>query len=151
MEIDAVNAISEYLDNTNFFDDEKKLETMYYLMRGKTYREIAGIIGKQISFVQRVMDFIRNYKLLYYGRWSPNVYKIGMKKRIVFLPLKEWKIPKSTKEIKEIKNFDFITYIHLVHAEVPKVLFIYTYPDNCESEIVSDISNSEEISPFYYS
>jgi hypothetical protein len=142
VEINAVDAISEYLDNTNFFNDEKKLDTMYYLMCGMTYREIAEIIDKKISFVQRVMDFIRNYKLLYWGRWSPNVYKIGMKKRIAFLSWDERKIP-------EEENFYYTTYVHLVHAEKTKTQVIYTYPDDYESKIVGDIG--EEITPFYYS
>jgi hypothetical protein len=142
MEIDTVNAISEYLDKTNFFNDQKKLETMYYLMRGYTYREIADKIEKQISFVQRVMDFMRNYKLLYWGRWSPNVYKIGMKKTIAFLSWEDRKRP-------EKENFYYTTNVHLVHAEEPKTLVIYTFPNDHESRIVGDIG--EEITPFYYS
>ena len=142
MEIDTVNAISEYLDKTNFFNDQKKLETMYYLMRGYTYREIADKIDKQISFVQRVMDFMRNYKLLYWGRWSPDVYKIGMKKTIAFL---SW----GDRERPEKENFKYTTSVHLVHADEPKTLVIYTYPNDHENKIVGEIG--EEITPFYYS
>lgn len=142
MEINIADAISEHLNKTNFFNDQKKLDTMYYLMRGKTYREIAEKIDKQISFVQRVMDFLRNYRLLYWGRWSPNIYKIGMKKTITFFSWNDRKIP-------EEKNFHYAKYVHLVHAEKPEILVIYTYPDDHESKIVGDIG--EEITPFYYS
>jgi hypothetical protein len=141
MKINIVDCISKYMGETNFFNDQKKLDTMYYLMQGLTYREISEKIGKHISYVQRVMEFLRDNGLLYWGRWAPNVYKIGMKKTIAFLDWEDREVP-----MKENKWYE--TYIHHVLAEEPKVCVIYTYPREDESKIRGEIG--EPVTPFYY-
>jgi hypothetical protein len=133
--------ISKYADETNFFNDQKKLDTMYYLMKGLPYQQIAEEIGKQISYVQRVVDFLRNYGLLSWGRWAPNVYKIGMKKSIVFLDWKDRELPQE-------HNFIYTTYIHHVREGETKVFVVYTYPKDDEEEIQGE--RGEEVTPFYY-
>ena len=133
--------ISKYAEETNFFNDQKKLDTMYYLMKGLTYRQIAEKIGKQISYVQRVMDFLRNYGLLSWGRWTPNVYKIGMKKSIAFL---DWK----DKDVPEDDNFAYTTYVHHVREGETKVFVIYTYLKEDEEKIKGE--RGEDVTPFYH-
>ena len=139
--MDFIDCISKCMGYTNFFDDQKKLDTVYYLMQGLTYRQIAEKIDKQISYVQRVMDYLRNNGLLYWGRWAPNVYKIGMKKSIAFLDWKDRNVP-------EEDNFKYATYIHHVKAGKTKILTVYTYPEGEESEIKGEIG--ESITPFYF-
>ena len=141
MAIDIVNLLSKYIQETNFFHDQKKLDTMYYLLQGLTYREVAEKVGKQISYVQRVMDFLRGNGLLYWGRWAPNVYKIGMKKSIAFLDWKDKTLPLT-------ENFKYTTYVCHVEAEEPKVFTTYTYPREEEPEIVGD--RGEDVTCFYY-
>lgn len=141
MAVDIISCISRCMEETNFFNDQKKLDTMYYLMQGLTYRQIADKVGKQISYVQRVMNFLRNNGLLYWGRWSPNVYKIGMKKSIAFLNWEDRNVP-------EEKNEKHTTYVHYAQAENAKVIVIYTYLKEEESEIVGEVG--ELITPFYY-
>jgi len=133
--------ISKCVDETHFFNDQKKLDTIHYLMQGLTYRQIAEKIDKQISYVQRVMDFLRAEGFLYWGRWAPNVYKIGMKKSIAILNWEEREIP-----IRD--NFRYTTYVHHVQAEKAKILAIYTYPKEDEGKIKGNIG--ESITPFYY-
>jgi len=139
--MEILDYISKYVEETNFFDDQKKLDTVYFLMQGLTYEQIAGKIHKRISYVHRVMNFLRNNGLLYWGRWTPNVYKIGMEKSIVFLNWKERKLPHE-------KNFRYATYVHHVQAENAKVLVVYTYPKEDEAEIKG--KKGEPITPFYY-
>jgi len=139
--LDIINYVSGCMGKTNFFNDQKKLDTMYYLMKGLTYRQISEKIDKHISYVQRVMDFLRNNGLLYWGRWSPNVYKLGMKKSIVFLDWEDREVP-----VKD--NLQYTTYVHHVQAEETKVLVVYTYPKEDESKIKGNIG--ELITPFYY-
>jgi hypothetical protein len=139
--MEILNYISKYVEDTNFFNDQKKLDTVYYLMQGLTYREISEKIDKHISYVQRVMEFLRNNGLLYWGRWSPNIYKIGMKKSIAFLDWEDREVPMKENEYYE-------TYVHHVLAEEPKVCVIYTYPREDESKIKGEIG--EPITPFYY-
>ncbi len=141
MAIDTINYLSRYMQETNFFSDQTKLDTMYYLLQGLTYREVAEKIGKQISYVQRVMDYLRGNELLHWGRWSPNVYKIGMKKSIAFL---DWK----GKDLPLKENYNYTTYLYHVESEGPKVLAIYTYPREDESEIKGE--RGEDITSFYY-
>lgn len=141
MTIDLLECISRCVEETNFFENQKKLDTMYYLTQGLTYREVAEKVEKQISYVQRVMDFLRNNGLLYWGRWAPNVYKIGMKKSIAFLDWKDRNVPMNDNPLYE-------TYIHHVQAEETKVCVVYTYPIEDESKIKGDIG--EPITPFYY-
>lgn len=139
------NCISKCLEETNFFNDQKKLDTMYYLMKGKTYGEVANQVEKEIHYVQRVMNFLERNELLHWGRWSPNVYKIGMKKSIAFLSWKQRKLPVSKKRG---GNFKYATYVHYVRAEKTKVLVIYTYPKEDEPKIRG--KKGEPITPFYY-
>jgi len=141
MKIDILSCISKCMEDTNFFNDQRKLDTMFYLMQGFTYRETAEKINKQISYVQRVMDFLRSNGLLYWGRWAPNVYKIGMKKSIAFLDWKDREMPSRD-------NPYYETYIHHVQAEDTKVCVIYTYPKEDESKIKGD--RGEPVTPFYY-
>ena len=141
MTIDLLNCISKCIQETNFFNDQKKLDTMYYLVQGLTYRQIADKIDKQISYVQRVMDFLRNNGLLYWGRWSPNVYKINMKKSIAFLDWEDREAPLRD-------NPKYETYINYVQAEETKVCVIYAYPEEDESKIKGE--RGELITPFYY-
>ena len=112
--MDLFYCMSRCVEERNFFNDQRKLDTTYYLMKGLTYRQVAEKIGKQISYVQRVMDFPKTEGLLFWGRWAPNVYKIGMKKSIVFL---DW----EDREVPEKKNFNYTTYVHHVKAEGAKV------------------------------
>jgi hypothetical protein len=142
MEINTIDCISKCMGETNFFNKQKKLDTVYYLMQGLTYREIAKKIDKQISYVQRVMSFLRNNGLLYWGRWSPNVYKIGMEKSIAFLDLEDEKMLFG----KEL--YRYVTYIQRVQAEETKVLVIWTYPKDDRHEIENYLK--EKITPFYY-
>jgi hypothetical protein len=141
MELDILDFISRHMEETNFFNDQKKLDTMYYLMQGFTYREIAEKIDKHISYVQRVMDYLRNNGLLSWGRWAPNVYKIGMRKSIAFLDWKDREVPMRD-------NPDYETYVHHVQAEKTKVCVIYTYPKEDESQVKGE--RGELITPFYY-
>lgn len=141
MAVDILDCISRYMEETNFFNDQKKLDTVYYLMQGLTYRQIAEKIDKQISYVQRVMDFLRNNGLLYWGRWAPNIYKIGMRKSIAFLKWEEREVPLRD-------NPYYETYIHHVQAEETKVCVIYTYPKEDEPKIKGE--KGELITPFYY-
>ena len=141
MALDIIDGILRYMKETNFFGDQKKLDTAYYLMQGLTYREIAEKIGSRISYVQRVMDFLRNNGLLHWGRWSPNVYKIGMKKSIAFLDWEQREMP-----VKD--NRKYATYASHVQTEETKVLVVYTYPEKDEDKIKGDIG--EQITPFYY-
>lgn len=141
MGLDILEFISRHMEETNFFNDQKKLDTMYYLMQGLTYREIAEKIDKHISYVQRVMDYLRNNGLLSWGRWAPNVYKIGMRKSITFLDWKEREVP-----MRDNPNYE--TYVHHVQAEETKVCVIYTYPKEDESQVKGD--RGELITPFYY-
>jgi len=139
--VDILEYLSKYLEETNFFNDQKKLDTMYYLMQGLTYREIAEKIEKHISYVQRVMEFLRTHELLLWGRWAPNVYKIGMKKSIAFLNWEDRDIPMRD-------NPDYETYVQHVQAEETRVCVVYTYPKEEESRIKGD--PGEPITPFYY-
>ncbi|MBU7028323.1 MAG: hypothetical protein HXS48_15430 [Theionarchaea archaeon] len=139
--MDAIDCLSKWMEETNFFNDQKKLDTVYYLMQGLTYRQIAEKIDKQISYVQRVMNFLRDNDLLFWGRWSPNVYRIGMKKSIAFLDWEDRDVP-----VKE--NYKYTTYVHQAQMENAKVIVIYTYLNEDESEIKGDIG--EPITPFYY-
>lgn len=139
--LDIIGCISKYMKKTKLFNDQKKLDTMYYLMQGLSYREIAEKIGKKISYVQRVMDFLKDNGLLTWGRWTPNVYRIGMKKSIAFLNWEEREVPMKDNPLYE-------TYIHYVQAEETKVCVVYTYPKEDESKIKGDIG--ELITPFYY-
>ena len=141
MAIDILGYVSKFMEETNFFDDQKKLDTMYYLMQGLTYREIAEKIDKHISYVQRVNDYLRNNGLLYWGRWAPNVYKIGMKKTIAFLDWKDREVPQK-------ENSDYATYIHYMKAGKTKVLVVYTYPEEDGEKIVGD--KGDDITSFYY-
>lgn len=141
MDIDLLHYISEYFEKSNFFGDQKKLDAMYYLLQGLSYRQVAEKIDKQISYVQRVMDYMKDNNLLFWGRWAPNVYKIGMKKSIAFLDWEDRELPKE-------QNLVYTTYIQHVQAEGPKVLVIYTYPKEDESRIRGEIG--EMITPFYY-
>lgn len=140
MRVDTLSCLSECMEGT-IFNDQKKLDTMYYLMQGLTYRQVAEKIEKQISYVQRVMDYLRNNGLLYWGRWSPNVYKIGMKKSIAFLNWENRNVPRE-------KNYEYTTYAHLVQSEETRTMVIYTYPRGHESKIEGEIG--EPITPFYY-
>ena len=141
MAMDVINCLSKWMKETNFFNDQKKLDTMYYLTQGFTYRQIAEKIEKQISYVQRVMDYLRNNGLLYWGRWAPNTYKIGMKNSIAFLEWEDRKIPKRD-------NFNFAKYVQHVQAEETKVFVIYTYPKEDEPNIIGP--KGEPVTPFYY-
>jgi hypothetical protein len=138
------NCISRCLEETNFFNDQKKLDTMYYLMQGLPYKEITRKVEKDITYVQKVMNFLKRNKLLHWGRWSPNVYKIGMRKSIAFLDLRDKELPVN----KENGNYIYATYVHHVKAEKTKILVIYTYPKGDEPEIKGD--RGEQITPFYY-
>lgn len=140
MEIDIINCISECMEKTNFFNNQKKLDAMHYLIKGETYREIAEKIDKQISYVQRVMHFLRDNGLFYWGRWAPNVYKIGMKKSIAILDWKDKKIPKE-------KNKKYTTYARHVMGGKPKVFVVYTYPKEDEQKIEGE--RGELATPFY--
>lgn len=133
--------ISKCVEETNFFDDQKKLDTMYYLMKGLTYQQIADKIGRRVSYVQRVMNFLRSNGLLYWGRWVPNVYKIGMKMSIAFLNWKDRKVP-------EDDNFDYTTYVGHVRAGKTKVFVVYTYPKDDREKIKGE--KGEEVTPFYH-
>lgn len=139
--VDILQFISKGMEETNFFNNQKKLDTVYLLMQGLTYRKIAEKIDEQILYVQHVMDFLRNNGLLFWGRWASNVYKIGMKKSIVLLNWGEREVP--TRE-----NFKYTTYVHHVQAENTKVLVVYAYPKEDESKIKGSIG--EPITPFYY-
>jgi len=139
--MDLIDCISKCMADTRFFNDQKKLDTVYYLMQGLSYRQIAEKIDKQISYVQRVMDYLKIEGLLYGGRWAVNSHKIGMKKSIVFLEWEDRNVP-----IKD--NFKYATYVHHVEAGEGKILAIYTYPKGEETEIKGDIG--EPITPFYY-
>lgn len=139
--MEIINYISKYIEEIDFFNDQKKLYAMSHIIKGLTCREIAEKIDKKISYVQKVMDFLRNNNLLCWGKWSPNVYKIGMKKSIAILDWKDRKIP-------EEKNFIYTTYAHHVQAEKAKVLVIYTYPKDEQSKIEG--KKGELITPFYY-
>jgi hypothetical protein len=88
------------------------------------------------------MEYLRSNGLLYWGRWAPDVYKIGMKKTIAFL---DW----NDRDVPVKKNFKYTTYVHHVQAENTKVFVVYTYPAEDESKIVGDIG--EPVTPFYYS
>jgi hypothetical protein len=136
-----IDCLSKCMEKTNFFNDQKKLDTVYYLMQGLTYRQIAEKIDKQISYVQRVMNFLRENDLLFWGRWSPNVYKIGMRKSIAFLDWEDRELPVK-------KNYRHTTYVHLAQAERAKAIVIYTYLKEEETDIEGDIG--EQITPFYY-
>jgi hypothetical protein len=139
--MDIFDCISKCIEDTHFFNDQTKLDTVYYLMQGLTYREIAEKIDKQISYVQRVMEYLRDNGLLYWGRWAPNVYKIGMKKTIAFLSWEDRDVPVE-------KNFEYTTYVHHVQAQGIKVFVIYTYPVEDEQRIVGNLG--EVVTPFYY-
>ncbi|MBU7045637.1 MAG: hypothetical protein HXS54_04305 [Theionarchaea archaeon] len=139
--MDILDYLTKYVEEANFFNDQKKLDAMYYLMQGLTYRETAERIDKHIAYVQRVMDFLRNSGLVAWGRWTPNVYKIGMRKSIAFLDWKDREVPMRD-------NPYYETYIHHVQAEETKVCVIYTYPKEEESQIKGD--RGELITPFYY-
>lgn len=141
MAVEILDCISRYMEETSFFNDQKKLDTVYYLMQGLTYREISEKIDKHISYVQRVMEYLRNNGLLYWGRWAPDVYKIGMKKTIAFLDWKDRDVPVK-------QNFKYTTYVHHVQAESTRVFVIYTYPEKDESKIVGE--RGEPVTPFYY-
>ncbi|MBU7045630.1 MAG: hypothetical protein HXS54_04270 [Theionarchaea archaeon] len=141
MAMEIIYYLSKFIEETSFFNNQMKLDTMYYLMQGLTYRQIAEKIGKQISYVQRVMDFLRDNGLLYWGRWSPNVYKIGMEKSIVFLDWKDRNLPLE-------KNYDYTTYVHHVQARSAKILVVYTYPRGDKSKIEGE--KGDIITPFYY-
>ncbi|MBU7028224.1 MAG: hypothetical protein HXS48_14925 [Theionarchaea archaeon] len=141
MTIDILGSVSEYMKETNFFHDQKKLDAIYYLMQGLTYRQIAEKIGRQISYVQSVMDFLGENHLLHWGRWSPNVYKIGMKNSIAFL---DW----ENREVPAKDNFKYTTYVYYVQAGEKKVFVVYTYPKEDESKIIGD--TGELITPFYH-
>ena len=135
------NCVTKCIAETRFFDDQKKLDTVYYLMQGLAYREVGEKIGKQVPYVQRIMDFLKSSGLLYWGRWGVNVYKIGMKKSIVFLDWKDRNVPKED-------NYKYTTYLHHVEAREAKTLAIYTYPNGDETKIKGEIG--EPITPFYY-
>jgi len=141
MALDFTSCLSKCIRETNFFNDQKKLDTMYYLIQGLTYRQIAEKIDKKISYVQRVMDYMRNNGLLYWGRWAPNVYKIGMKNSIAILNWKDRKVP-------ERDNFEYTRYVHHIQAGETKVFVVYTYPKEDESKIKGDIG--EPVTPSYY-
>jgi len=129
------------MEETNFFNDQKNLDTMYYLMQGLTYRQVAKRTDKQISYVKQIMDFLRTNGLLYWGRWTVNVYKIGMKKSIAFLNWEDKDVPKKD-------NYKYTTYVHKAQARNARVIVIYTYLEEDEPEIKGDIG--ESITPFYY-
>ncbi len=141
MVVDIIGFLSKWAEDTNFFNDQKKLDTLYYLMQGLTYREVAEKVDKQISYVERVMDFIRSNGFLSWGRWATNVYKIGMKKSIAFLDWKDRELPLEY-------NFKYVTYIHYILAEETKVFVIYTYPREDELKIKGNLG--EKVTPFYY-
>ena len=105
MSVDIFECLSRCMEEINFFNDQKKLDTMYYLMQGLTYRQVAETIDRKTTYVQRAMDFLRNNGFLFWGRWTPNVYKLGMKKSIAFL---DW----SDKDLPEKDNFKYTTYVH---------------------------------------
>lgn len=141
MGIEITDCLLRCMEETSFFNDEKKLDTVYYLMQGLTYRQIAEKIDKRIPYVQRVMNFLRNNGLLYWGRWTPNVYRIGMEKSIAFLDYKERNLPNKS-------NFEYTTYANLVQAEVTKTLVVYTYLEKDREKIVGE--KGEVVTPFYY-
>ncbi|MGC1123131.1 MAG: hypothetical protein WBA22_18770 [Candidatus Methanofastidiosia archaeon] len=129
------------MEETGFLNDQKRLDTVYYLMKGLSYRQIAEKVDKQISYVQRVMDFLRENGLLYWGRWAPNVYRIGMKKSIALLDWKDREIPMRD-------NSKYETFVNYVQARKTKVCAIYTYPRDDEELIEGD--KGEQITPFYH-
>jgi hypothetical protein len=133
--------ISDCMEETGFLNDQKRLDTIDFLMRGLTYRQIADRLGKRISYVQQVMDFLRDNGLLYWGRWAPNVYRIKMKKSIAFL---DWR----DKEIPIRENGKYETFVQQVQAKYAKVCAIYTYPIDDENLIKGD--RGELITPFYH-
>lgn len=136
-----LSCVTKCIAETNFFDDQKKLDTVYYLMQGLTYHEISKKIRKRIPYVQRVMDYLKDNGFLYWGRWSPNVYKIGMKKSIAFLDWKDRNVPKGD-------NYNYTTYVNHVEGGEAKILVVYTYPERDESKIKGEIG--EPVTPFYY-
>lgn len=141
MALDILECASKCIEETGFFNDQEKLDTMYHLMQGLTYQQVARRMGRQISYVHRVMDFLRNNGLLYWGRWTPNVYRIGMKKTIAFLRWEDREIPMQS-------NSHYETFVHYVQAEKTKVCAIYTYPVEHESKIVGE--KGDLITPFYH-
>lgn len=139
--MDIPKCISRCVEETQIFNDQKKLDALYYLMQGLSYKDVAEKIDKEITYVQRIMNFLKRSGLLHWGRWTPNVYRIGMKKSIAFLNWEEREVP-----VKD--NFKYTTYAHHVQAEETKVFTIYTYPKEDKSKIEGD--KGELITPFYY-
>jgi hypothetical protein len=141
LSIDITSCIDRCLEETGFLNDQKRLDTVYYLMKGLSYRQIAEKVDKQISYVQRVMDFLRENGLLYWGRWAPSVYRIGMKKSIAFLDWKDREIPMRD-------NGKYETFVNHVQAKKTRICVIYTYPIDDEKLIKGD--KGELITSFYH-
>lgn len=122
-----------------FIGEQDNLDTIYWLMKGLSYRKVGEKIGKPHAFVQRKNSFLRNNGLVTGGLWRIDVEAMGMTKKFKFYDRCIGGWPEEVKE-----NDYFLTYFADIKKGKSQHLAIYTFPDEIEPK------TGEHISPYYY-
>ncbi|MGD2247576.1 MAG: hypothetical protein PVF58_04160 [Candidatus Methanofastidiosia archaeon] len=122
-----------------FAGKQDKLDAVYWLMKGLSYREVGEEIDRSHSFIQRVNNFLRNHGIATGRQWRVNVDALHMRK---MYKLYDYFAEDRPSEV--LEQDEYLTFFADVKKGISQHFAMYTFPNEVKTKI------GDRISPYYY-
>lgn len=126
-------------------NDQTNLDIIASYSRGKSVGEIAKEIGRERPYVNDVIESLRDYHLLQFGRWNIDVQALGMTRTLEFRSFTEdsWNaIYENNFFLSYLARVEmvFLSSLSRVKTRETKYLAMYTFPEE-EGKVGTEISS----------